>query len=54
MKFAKLDQQQLAKINELEQAIGVTLIAYDSSAMPAQGSDGYEANSSSTSNHTSS
>ncbi|MGE7915534.1 hypothetical protein [Lysinibacillus xylanilyticus] len=44
IKFAQLDQQQLEKINELEKTIGVTLVAYDSSAMPAQGSSAYESN----------
>ena len=28
-KFAQLSQEQLEKINDLEQKIGVTLIAYD-------------------------
>ncbi|WP_341300614.1 hypothetical protein MHB44_20270 [Lysinibacillus sp. FSL H8-0500] len=54
MKFAKLDHQQLEKINELEQAIGVTLVAYNSAAMSAQGSDAHEANSSATNDQTSS
>lgn len=44
-KFAKLDQTQLEKINELEKQIGFTLVAYDTTAMPPQGSEAYETNS---------
>lgn len=32
-KFAQLSQEQLEKINDLEQKIGVTLIAYDQQAI---------------------
>ncbi|WP_225986077.1 hypothetical protein [Psychrobacillus glaciei] len=31
-KFADLDQEQLQELNELEEKLGVTLVAYDSSA----------------------
>lgn len=31
-KFADLDQKQLQELNELEEKLGVTLVAYDSSA----------------------
>lgn len=51
IKFAQLDPQQLAKINELEKKIGVTLLAYDSSSMPTPGSGAYETNNSTTNNH---
>ncbi|MFJ7732773.1 hypothetical protein ACIQXF_12850 [Lysinibacillus sp. NPDC097231] len=51
IKIAQLDQQQLEKINELEKNIGVTLVAYDSSSMPSQGSGSYETNNSTHSNH---
>ncbi len=51
IKFAQLDQQQLEKINELEKTIGVTIVAYDSSTMPSQGSGAYESNNSTHSNH---
>ncbi|WP_197278942.1 hypothetical protein [Lysinibacillus sp. ZYM-1] len=51
IKFAQLDSQQLAKINELEKKIGVTLVAYDSSSMPPHGSGAYETNNSTTNNH---
>ncbi|MEK5233566.1 hypothetical protein MHB42_17830 [Lysinibacillus sp. FSL K6-0232] len=44
IKLANLNQQQLDKINKLEKDIGVTLVAYDSSEIPAQGSTAYEAN----------
>lgn len=32
-KYAQLSQEQLEKINDLEQKIGVTLIAYEHQAM---------------------
>ncbi|WP_196426755.1 hypothetical protein [Lysinibacillus cavernae] len=51
IKFAQLDSQQLAKINELEKKMGVTLVAYDSSTMPSHGSGAYETNNSTSSNH---
>ncbi|MDM5250481.1 hypothetical protein [Lysinibacillus sp. G4S2] len=51
IKFAQLDQQQLEKINELEKTIGVTIVAYDSSTMPSQGSGAYESNNSTHNNH---
>ncbi|WP_338654733.1 hypothetical protein [Lysinibacillus sp. Y5S-8] len=51
IKFAQLDPQQLAKINELEKKIGVTLVAYDSSSGSSHGSDAYETNNSTTANH---
>ncbi|KUF36101.1 hypothetical protein AK833_05130 [Lysinibacillus sp. F5] len=51
IKFAQLDPQQLAKINELEKKIGVTLIAYDSSSGSSHSSDAYETNNSTTANH---
>ncbi|WP_391117634.1 hypothetical protein [Psychrobacillus sp. L3] len=31
-KFADLDQEQLQVLNELEEKLGVTLVAYDSAA----------------------
>lgn len=31
-KFAELDGEQLQELNELEEKLGVTLIAYDTSA----------------------
>jgi len=51
IKIAQLDQQQLERINELEKNIGVTLVAYDSSTMPSQGSGAFESNNSTNSNH---
>jgi len=51
IKIARLDQQQLEKINELEKNIGVTLVAYDSSTMSSQGSGAFESNNSTHSNH---
>lgn len=33
-KFAQLDHKQLKELNEMEEKLGVTLIAYDSSASP--------------------
>ncbi|QPQ29108.1 hypothetical protein [Lysinibacillus sp. JNUCC 51] len=51
IKIAQLDQKQLEKINELEKNIGVTLVAYDSSTMSSQGSDAFESNNSTHSNH---
>ncbi|GAB0171504.1 hypothetical protein LSPCS325_49410 [Lysinibacillus sp. CTST325] len=53
IKIAQLDQQQLEKLNELEKNIGVTLVAYDSSTMPSQGSGAFESNNSTHSNHSS-
>ncbi|MBD8523044.1 hypothetical protein IAI09_19620 [Lysinibacillus fusiformis] len=50
-KFAQLDSQQLAKINELEKKMGVTLIAYDLSSMPPNNSGAYEENNGTTNNH---
>ncbi|WP_409367058.1 hypothetical protein [Lysinibacillus sp. 38-6] len=44
-KFAQLDHTQLEKINELEKQIGVTLVAYDASTMPNQGSGSLETDS---------
>jgi len=51
IKFAQLDQQQLEKINELEKKIDVTLVAYDSSSIPSQGSGALETNNSTHNNH---
>ncbi|MEY9974624.1 hypothetical protein ABH966_005036 [Lysinibacillus sp. RC46] len=51
IKIAQLDQQQLEKLNELEKNMGVTLVAYDSSTMPGQGSGAFESNNSTNSNH---
>lgn len=51
IKFAQLDTQQLEKINELEEKIGVTLVAYDPSSTPSQGSGAFESNNSTTTNH---
>ena len=51
IKFAQLDPQQLEKINELEEKIGVTLVAYDPSSTPSQGSGALESNNSTTTNH---
>lgn len=51
IKIAQLDQQQLEKINELEKNIGVTLVAYDSSAMPSQGSGAFESSNDTQGNH---
>ncbi|WP_166462439.1 hypothetical protein [Psychrobacillus vulpis] len=31
-KFAELDREQLQELNELEDKLGVTLVAYDTSA----------------------
>jgi len=42
IKIAQLNQQQLERINELEKNIGVTLVAYDSSTMPSQGSGAFD------------
>jgi len=50
IKFAQLDSQQLAKINELEKKMGVTLVAYDSSSTPPHSSGAYEENNSTTNN----
>ncbi|WP_349532540.1 hypothetical protein [Lysinibacillus capsici] len=49
--FAQLDPQQLEKINELEEKIGVTLVAYDASSTPSHGSGAFESNNSTTTNH---
>ncbi|MBG9693724.1 hypothetical protein CTN02_20750 [Lysinibacillus sphaericus] len=51
IKFAQLDSQQLAKINELEKKMGVTLVAYDSSSTPPHSSGAYEENNSTTNHH---
>ncbi|TBV85329.1 hypothetical protein EW028_21520 [Lysinibacillus sp. OL1] len=51
IKFAQLDPQQLEKINELEEKIGVTLVAYDASSTPSHGSGAFESNNSTTTNH---
>jgi len=51
IKFAQLDTQQLEKINELEEKIGVTLVAYDPSSTPSQGPSAFESNNSTTTNH---
>ncbi|MCS1391809.1 hypothetical protein NXZ77_09515 [Lysinibacillus boronitolerans] len=51
IKFAQLDTQQLEKINELEEKIGVTLVAYDPSSTPSQGSGAFESKNSTTTNH---
>lgn len=51
IKFAQLDSQQLAKINELEKKMGVTLVAYDSSSMQPNNSGVFEENNSTTNNH---
>ncbi|MGE7989251.1 hypothetical protein [Lysinibacillus fusiformis] len=51
IKFAQLDSQQLAKINELEKKMGVTLVAYDSSSIPPHSSGAFEENNSTTNNH---
>ncbi len=51
IKFAQLDPQQLEKINELEEKIGVTLVAYDASPPPSHGSGAFESNNSTTTNH---
>lgn len=51
IKFAQLDSQQLAKINEMEKKMGVTLVAYDSSSMPPHSSGTYEKNNSTSNNH---
>ena len=51
IKFAQLAPQQLEKINELEEKIGVTLVAYDASSTPSHGSGAFESNNSTTTNH---
>lgn len=51
IKFAHLNPQQLEKINELEEKIGVTLVAYDASSTPSHGSGALESNNSTTTNH---
>ncbi len=50
IKFAQLDSQQLAKINELEKKMGVTLVAYDTSSIPPHSSGAFEENNSTTNN----
>ncbi|MEG0258418.1 MAG: hypothetical protein RR595_11770 [Lysinibacillus sp.] len=45
-KFAQLDSEQLEKINELEQNMGLTLIAYDVSVTQQVASEvGYNSTS---------
>ena len=51
IKFSQLAPQQLENINELEEKIGVTLVAYDASSTPSHGSGAFESNNSTTTNH---